>query len=56
VKALHPDVIVKGGDYSPESIVGAREIMSWGGRVVVVPLTAGHSTTSIIERIGGSEN
>lgn len=54
VKALRPDVIVKGGDYSPDSIVGAREVEGWGGRVVVVPITAGHSTTSIIERIGGS--
>ncbi|HVD59330.1 MAG TPA: D-glycero-beta-D-manno-heptose 1-phosphate adenylyltransferase [Gemmatimonadaceae bacterium] len=49
VKALRPDVIVKGGDYTPDSIVGAKEVESWGGRVVVVPLTAGHSTTSIIE-------
>jgi D-beta-D-heptose 7-phosphate kinase/D-beta-D-heptose 1-phosphate adenosyltransferase len=56
VKALHPDVIVKGGDYSTETIVGAKEVESWGGRVVVVPLTPGHSTTSIIERIGVTED
>jgi D-beta-D-heptose 7-phosphate kinase/D-beta-D-heptose 1-phosphate adenosyltransferase len=56
VKALRPDVIVKGGDYSPDSIVGAREVESWGGEVIVVPLTEGHSTTSIIERLGGKES
>jgi rfaE bifunctional protein nucleotidyltransferase chain/domain len=56
VKALRPDVIVKGGDYTADSIVGAREVESWGGEVVVVPLTEGHSTTSIIERLGGKES
>jgi rfaE bifunctional protein nucleotidyltransferase chain/domain len=56
VKVLRPDVIVKGGDYQPDSIVGAREVESWGGEVVVVPLTEGHSTTSIIERLGGTES
>lgn len=48
---LRPDVVVKGGDYSEETIVGAREVRSWGGEVVVVPLTPGQSTTSIIERL-----
>lgn len=55
VKALRPDVIVKGGDYSRDSIVGASEIEGWGGRVVVVPLTAGHSTTSLIERMSSND-
>lgn len=55
VKALRPDVIVKGGDYTVDSIVGAREVESWGGEAVVVPLTEGHSTTSIIEGLGGTE-
>jgi rfaE bifunctional protein nucleotidyltransferase chain/domain len=53
IMAIHPDVLVKGGDYSEASIVGAREIRSWGGNVVVVPLTPGHSTTSTIERLRG---
>jgi rfaE bifunctional protein nucleotidyltransferase chain/domain len=52
VKHLQPDVIVKGGDYTEESIVGAAEVRSRGGRVVVVPLTPGQSTTSIIEKLG----
>ena len=51
---LRPDVIVKGGDYAEDTIVGAREVKSWGGRVLVVPLTPGQSTTGIIERL--SEN
>lgn len=51
VKHLKPDVIVKGGDYSEDTIVGAAEVKSWGGRVVVVPLTPGHSTTSIIQKL-----
>lgn len=56
VLALEPDVIVKGGDYTHDTIVGAREVTSWGGRVVVVPLTPGQSTTSIIEKLGGGKN
>ena len=51
IGALHPDVLVKGGDYAEESIVGAREVRAWGGTVVVVPLTPGHSTTATIERL-----
>ncbi len=51
VACLQPDVIVKGGDYSPETIVGADLVTARGGRVVVVPLVAGQSTTSIIEKL-----
>lgn len=50
---LHPDVIVKGGDYTEDTIVGARDVRGWGGDVIVVPLTPGQSTTSIIERLRG---
>ena len=53
IGALKPDVLVKGGDYTESSIVGAKEVRAWGGEVVVVPLTPGHSTTSIIERLRG---
>jgi rfaE bifunctional protein nucleotidyltransferase chain/domain len=55
VKALKPDVIVKGGDYTEATIVGATEVKSWGGRVVVVPLTAGQSTTAIIRKLSETE-
>ena len=50
---LRPDVLVKGGDYTIETIVGATEVQSWGGEVRVIPLTPGQSTTSIIERLRG---
>lgn len=54
VKLLRPDVIVKGGDYSEDTIVGATEVKNWGGKVVVVPLTPGHSTTNIIRKLSES--
>jgi rfaE bifunctional protein nucleotidyltransferase chain/domain len=53
VQRLAPDVIVKGGDYSPETIVGAEVVRARGGRVVVIPLVSGPSTTSIIEKLRG---
>ena len=51
VRALQPDVIVKGGDYAPESVVGADLVRDRGGRVVIIPLTPGQSTTSIIRKL-----
>jgi D-beta-D-heptose 7-phosphate kinase/D-beta-D-heptose 1-phosphate adenosyltransferase len=53
VRALAPDVIVKGGDYREETIVGAAEVRARGGEVVVIPLTPGQSTTGIIQRLRG---
>jgi rfaE bifunctional protein nucleotidyltransferase chain/domain len=53
VRTLQPDVIVKGGDYSPDTVVGAADVQARGGRVVIIPLTPGHSTTSTIERLRG---
>jgi rfaE bifunctional protein nucleotidyltransferase chain/domain len=54
ITTLRPDILVKGGDYTEASIVGAPEVRSWGGDVVVIPLTPGHSTTSTIERLRGN--
>jgi D-beta-D-heptose 7-phosphate kinase/D-beta-D-heptose 1-phosphate adenosyltransferase len=51
IRHLRPDVLVKGGDYTPDTIVGRDDVERWGGEVVVVPLTPGHSTTAIIERL-----
>jgi D-beta-D-heptose 7-phosphate kinase/D-beta-D-heptose 1-phosphate adenosyltransferase len=51
VRQLQPDVIVKGGDYTPESVVGAADVRARGGRVVIIPLTPGHSTTKTIEKL-----
>lgn len=53
VRALEPDVIAKGGDYTVDTIVGAREVKARGGEAVVIPLTPGQSTTSIIEKLSG---
>lgn len=53
IQALAPDVLVKGGDYSESTIVGADSVKSRGGRVVVVPLTPGQSTTAIVEKLRG---
>ena len=53
IALLRPDVLVKGGDYTEATIVGATEVRARGGEVVVIPLTAGHSTTSTIERLRG---
>ena len=51
VQHLQPDIIVKGGDYTHDTIVGAREVVARGGRVVVIPLTPHQSTTAIIEKL-----
>ena len=50
VHAISPDVLVKGGDYKKNEIVGAKHVISSGGVVKIVPLTPGFSTTSIIEK------
>jgi len=48
IAALAPDVLVKGGDYGLDEIVGRETVEGAGGRVVVVPLTEGYSTTDLI--------
>jgi rfaE bifunctional protein nucleotidyltransferase chain/domain len=53
IRHLRPDVLVKGGDYNRETIVGADDVAAWGGRVEVIPLTPGQSTTAIIARLRG---
>jgi len=50
LKALKPDVLVKGADYTKDKVVGAKEVEGWGGRVVLAKLTAGQSTTAIIAK------
>lgn len=50
IAALLPDVLVKGGDYTVETVAGAAEVTAAGGRVEIIPLTPGRSTTSILER------
>ena len=53
VTALRPDVLVKGGDYSEATIVGASQVRSWGGDVRVITLRPGQSTTNIIQALRG---
>ncbi|MGA8161426.1 MAG: D-glycero-beta-D-manno-heptose 1-phosphate adenylyltransferase [Acidobacteriaceae bacterium] len=50
IEALRPDVLVKGGDYAGEEIVGGPEVRLWGGKVLFVPFVEGFSTTEIIAR------
>jgi D-beta-D-heptose 7-phosphate kinase/D-beta-D-heptose 1-phosphate adenosyltransferase len=51
IAELLPDVLVKGGDYTPDTIVGRTEVEAAGGRVVVIPLVEGRSSTAILRRI-----
>ncbi|MEN9685804.1 MAG: D-glycero-beta-D-manno-heptose 1-phosphate adenylyltransferase, partial [Bacteroidota bacterium] len=54
IKALLPDLIVKGGDYTIDQVVGAKEIIANGGRVIINPIVEGFSTTGIIRQIKSS--
>ncbi len=51
IKYLKPDILIKGGDWAEENIVGRDEVRSWGGRVVVVPEVEGASTTNIVDKV-----
>src|SRR5512137_635626 len=51
IEYLRPDCLVKGGDWKEEAVVGGDAVRSWGGRVVLVPVVEGASTTNIVEKI-----
>jgi D-beta-D-heptose 7-phosphate kinase/D-beta-D-heptose 1-phosphate adenosyltransferase len=51
IDALVPDVLVKGGDYTPDQVVGREIVESAGGRLVIIPFVMGHSTTGTLQRI-----
>lgn len=51
ITTLKPDVLVKGGDYTLEQIVGAKEVMKFGGKVSINPIVEGFSTTGIIKKM-----
>jgi D-beta-D-heptose 7-phosphate kinase/D-beta-D-heptose 1-phosphate adenosyltransferase len=51
IKAILPDVLVKGGDYTIDQIIGAKEVIATGGRVIINPVLEGFSTTGIIQKI-----
>jgi D-glycero-beta-D-manno-heptose 1-phosphate adenylyltransferase len=51
IKALQPDILVKGADYKPEEVVGYDIVKKKGGEVIAIPLTEGFSTTGLINKI-----
>lgn len=51
IKKIHPDVLVKGSDYALNEIVGKKEVEEYGGKLVLIPLVEGKSTTGIINKI-----
>ena len=51
IRALQPDVLVKGGDYTPDKVVGRAEVERDGGRVVIVPLLPGHSSSAVVRKV-----
>ena len=53
ITALLPDVIVKGGDYTIEQVVGGKEVIANGGKVIINPIVEGFSTTSLIDKMKG---
>ena len=56
IQSLHPHVLVKGGDYRAEDVVGAESVTADGGRVVIVPLTPDRSSTALRRRVGAARS
>ncbi len=54
IKAIRPDVLIKGADYTVQTVVGAAEVQSWGGQVRLADIVEGYSTTAAIARMAGS--
>lgn len=48
---LKPDILIKGGDWPENKVVGRNEIKKWGGRVTLIPEVMGKSTTNIVDKI-----
>ncbi len=55
IRKVRPDVLVKGGDYTPDTVVGADDVARWGGRVAILPFVDGQSTTGLADRIRTQE-
>ena len=53
IKQIKPDVLIKGADYTRETVVGAELVESWGGAVALAQLLPGHSTTATLARLRG---
>ena len=56
IKLLKPNILAKGGDYSNDMIVGSDVVQKYGGKVVIIPFSIGHSTSNIIECIKNNVN
>ena len=50
IEAIRPDVLVKGGDYTEDTVIGAREVRAWGGRLELIPLVGNVSTSRLIAK------
>ena len=53
IRAAHPDVLVKGGDWAPDNMVGAPDVASWGGSVHSIPFLFERSTTALLKKVRG---
>ena len=51
IRVLKPSVLVKGGDYTVETVVGHREVQASGGRIEIIPTVEGFSTTAIVQKM-----
>jgi len=51
IKAVKPDVIAKGSDYTADQVVGGQEVESWGGEIALIDLVEGRSTSNIINKM-----
>ncbi|MBN1364718.1 MAG: D-glycero-beta-D-manno-heptose 1-phosphate adenylyltransferase [Syntrophaceae bacterium] len=51
INFLKPDVLIKGGDWPKDKVVGREDVVKWGGKVVIIPEVEGKSTTNIVEKI-----
>jgi D-glycero-beta-D-manno-heptose 1-phosphate adenylyltransferase len=54
IKIIKPDVLIKGGDYTIETMVGSKEVLNNGGRIEIIPIKEGFSTTGIIQKISAN--
>ncbi|MBF0214998.1 MAG: D-glycero-beta-D-manno-heptose 1-phosphate adenylyltransferase, partial [Magnetococcales bacterium] len=55
IRALRPDVLAKGADYTEAQVVGGQEVKSWGGRVALIPLEPGRSSSNILHHIQSTQ-
>ena len=56
IKVIQPDILVKGGDWTPDQIVGADEVKSWGGSVYSIAFEVDRSTTELVKRVRSTNN